>query len=133
MSHVLRKALKPVIDFDPENKEHRRLFYTFLKTHSWAHCPYVFSVYGQYNDLVRMISTQLLEKYMSREFEKTVEVKNDQDVRCFCVCLCSSVAISYHVAANDRKREMAIGKDVDLFWFCAMITTTILMIIVLVF
>ena len=77
MSHVLRKALKPVIDFDPENKEHRRLFYTFLKTHSWAHCPYVFSVYGQYNDLVRMISTQLLEKYMSREFEKTVGVKND--------------------------------------------------------
>jgi hypothetical protein len=73
-SHVLRKALKPVVDFDVQNKEHRKLFHEFLSSGSWRHCPIVFSVKGQYNDCVRMISTQLLKNYLEKEFRNA---KND--------------------------------------------------------
>jgi hypothetical protein len=68
-SHVLRKALKPVVDFDVTNKEHRQLYYKFLTINSWKDCPVVFSIKGQYTDCVRMISTVLLEHYMKKEFK----------------------------------------------------------------
>jgi hypothetical protein len=69
-SHVLRKALKPIVDFDPQNKEHRKLFHVFLTTNSWAHSPIVFSVKGQYNDCVRMVTTQLVKNYLDKEFRQ---------------------------------------------------------------
>lgn len=68
-SHVLRKALKPVVDFDVTNREHRLMFYKFISTNTWKDCPVVFSVKGQYNDCVRMITTILLQHYMKKEFE----------------------------------------------------------------
>ncbi len=63
---------RPAKIFDPENREHRELFYTFLKTWSWTHCPYVWYITDDSTDVVHYISKKLTSYYLGKEFSKSV-------------------------------------------------------------
>lgn len=63
---------RPATIFDPTNREHRELFYTFLKTWSWTHCPYVWIITDDSTDVVHYIQKKLTAYYMDKEFAKSV-------------------------------------------------------------
>ena len=61
---------RPLVAFDPSNKEHRRFYYQFLEQNTWGRCPVRFicpNESGQ--DLVKMIQTQMVEYYVDQEFK----------------------------------------------------------------
>jgi hypothetical protein len=61
---------RPLVAFDPSNKEHRRFYYQFLEQNTWGRCPVRFicpNESGQ--DLVKMIQTQMVEYYIRQEFK----------------------------------------------------------------
>lgn len=64
---VLDSVLRPVVQFDATNSEHRALYAEFLKTKSWAHCKVQFDIGGQYLDLPGYINDLLLGYYMKRD------------------------------------------------------------------
>jgi hypothetical protein len=60
--------LRPWAAFDPENKDHRRYFNNYLKTKSWAGCPYQWIILDDSGDVVHYITKVLTEYYLSKEF-----------------------------------------------------------------
>jgi hypothetical protein len=54
--------------FDPANAEHRELFHKFLKTQSWAHCPYQWAIDDDSMDVVHCLSKKLMSFYLNSEF-----------------------------------------------------------------
>jgi hypothetical protein len=61
---------RPLVAFDPANKEHRRFYYNFLETNTWGTCPVRFICPAETGmDLVKMIQTQLVEYYVRQEFK----------------------------------------------------------------
>lgn len=77
-THQLTNMLKslalqrPAKIFDPADREHREMFYTFLKTWSWTHCPYVWLITDDSTDVVHYIQKKLTAYYMDKEFAKSV-------------------------------------------------------------
>jgi hypothetical protein len=62
---------RPLVAFDPSNKEHRRHYYRFLETSSWGGCPVRFIVPDDFGfDLITMIQRSLLQYYINKEFPK---------------------------------------------------------------
>lgn len=60
---------RPLVAFDPNNKDHRRYYYKFIETRSWGHCPVRFIVPEATGmDLIRMIQIELLNYYVGKEF-----------------------------------------------------------------
>ena len=68
---LLEFNLRPLVAFDVDLKEHRRLYNQFKRTRSWGHSPYRFIVPNtdQFN-LITSIEYLLLKYYMDREFGK---------------------------------------------------------------
>lgn len=67
--------LRPLVEFDVDIKEHRRLFNEFLKTKSWGHSPYRFICPDQDQfDLITNIKGKMLAHYLDREFGKPLPV-----------------------------------------------------------
>ena len=65
---------RPLVAFDPLNKEHRRHYANFLKTGGWGSCPVRFIVpdsTGQ--DLLSLIQKSLLSYYVEKEFKISKE------------------------------------------------------------
>ena len=63
---------RPLVAFDPSNKEHRKHWFNFLTHGGWGSCPVRFIVpdsNGQ--DLVTMIQHNLVQYYVDREFHAT--------------------------------------------------------------
>ena len=56
--------------FDPENKQHRRWYFDFVRSTSWGHCPVRFVVPDDQGDLITMIQRSLVKFYVEREFHK---------------------------------------------------------------
>jgi hypothetical protein len=79
---------RPLIAFDPSNKNHREWYYEFTKYRGWGKCPVRFicpDVSGM--NLVTMIQQQMIEYYVSKEFnrvpkapQKTVAQKRKKTV-----------------------------------------------------
>ena len=67
MKSTLNNALRPLVEFDVTNREHRNLYFSFIKNHSWGKCPYRFKTSG-YGNTKGVIDQKLLEYYTSREF-----------------------------------------------------------------
>lgn len=64
---------RPLVAFDPSNKQHRQIYYKFVVDRSWGHSPYRFICPDDTGwDLVTMIQRHLLEHYVQKEFGKTV-------------------------------------------------------------
>ena len=62
---------RPLVAFDPANKEHRRWYYNFVDYGGWGACPVRFICPEDTGfDLTLMIRNQLVEYYIQKEFEK---------------------------------------------------------------
>ena len=67
---------RPLVAFDPKNKQHREWYHEFVKYRGWGRCPVRFicpDVSGM--NLVTMIQQQLIDYYVTKEFVKTVAQK----------------------------------------------------------
>lgn len=61
---------RPWVNFDSNNKEHRRWFAEFQRRGNWSACPVRFILADDAADLVTMIQRRLIEYYVNREFNK---------------------------------------------------------------
>jgi hypothetical protein len=60
---------RPLVAFNPENKDHRRYYHQFIETNGWGHCPVRFICPEDVGmDLTMMIKNQLIQYYISKEF-----------------------------------------------------------------
>lgn len=67
---------RPLVAFDAKNKEHRRFYHQFVQTKSWGHCPVRFIVpEATGSDLIKMIQTEMINYYVSKEFQDEKPVK----------------------------------------------------------
>lgn len=65
---------RPLVAFDPSNKEHRRWYYEFIDYGGWGRCPVRFICPDDTGfDLTVMIRNQLVEYYIKKEFEKSTK------------------------------------------------------------
>jgi hypothetical protein len=72
---ILEFHMRPLVEFDVDIKEHRKIFNEFLKTMSWGHNPYRFIVPDMEQfDLVTAIERKMLAHYLDREFGKPLPV-----------------------------------------------------------
>lgn len=61
---------RPLVAFDPTNKEHRKHWNNFLEYGGWGKCPVRFIVPEDHGfDLVTMIQRSLVQYYVDREFK----------------------------------------------------------------
>jgi hypothetical protein len=69
---------RPLVAFDPENKDHRRWYHQFVETRSWGYCPVRFICPESTGlDLTIMIRNQLVDYYVQKEFAQKVNKKVD--------------------------------------------------------
>ena len=60
---------RPLVAFDPNNKDHRRYYAEYLEHGGWGRCPVRFIVTEDHgHDLPTMIKNSLIDYYVSREF-----------------------------------------------------------------
>lgn len=60
---------RPLVAFDPYNKDHRRYYAEFLEYGGWGKCPVRFIVPEDHGlDLTLMIKNALTQYYIDREF-----------------------------------------------------------------
>jgi len=64
---ALSKIVRPYVDFDPSNADHRRWLGEFTTKRSWGNCPVKFSTTGAGNTVAQM-QLKLLEYYVNQEF-----------------------------------------------------------------
>ena len=73
---------RPLVAFDPANKDHRRWYYEFLEYKGWGKCPVRFIVPNDTGlDLIVMIRNALVEYYVNKEFKPKSESKLGTIVR----------------------------------------------------
>lgn len=65
---ILNSFRRSMIKFDVTNKDHRRFAAEFFKNHTWKNCPVQFFIDPAYDDLVTMITDQMLTFYSKQEF-----------------------------------------------------------------
>lgn len=56
--------------FDPDNKEHRRIFHEAMKHNTWSKSPIRFWIDGEQIDLIAHCTAKLSQWYAEREFGK---------------------------------------------------------------
>jgi len=60
---------RPLVAFDPLNKDHRRYYAEYLEHGGWGRCPVRFIVTEEHGDnLPTMIKNSLISYYVDREF-----------------------------------------------------------------
>jgi hypothetical protein len=65
----LEYLTRPLVAFDPYNKDHRRYYAEFLERGGWGACPVRFICPDDAGfDLTIMIRNSLIQYYMDREF-----------------------------------------------------------------
>ena len=65
---------RPLVAFDPNNKDHRRWYYEFVEYRGWGSCPVRFICPDAAGfDLTVMIRNQLVEHYIKKEFERSTK------------------------------------------------------------
>ena len=73
---------RPLVAFDPSNKDHRRWYYEFLEYRGWGKCPVRFICTEDHgSDLTVMIRNALVEYYVNKEFKPKAESKLGSIVR----------------------------------------------------
>jgi hypothetical protein len=66
---ILEYRSRPLVAFDPHNKDHRRYYAEFLEYGGWGKCPVRFIVTEDHGlDLTLMIKNMLTQYYIDREF-----------------------------------------------------------------
>lgn len=65
----LEYLARPLVAFDPYNKDHRRYYAEFVEHGTWGRCPVRFICPDDFGgDLVTMIKNNLIQYYVDREF-----------------------------------------------------------------
>jgi hypothetical protein len=65
----LEYLARPLVAFNPSNKDHRRYYAEFLERGGWGHCPVRFICTEDHGDnLPALIQRILLAYYVDREF-----------------------------------------------------------------
>lgn len=65
---------RPLVAFDPANKDHRRWYYEFLEYRGWGQCPVRFICPNDNGlDLTLMIRDNLAKWYVDKEFRTVVK------------------------------------------------------------
>ena len=64
---------RPLVAFDAHSKEHRVIYYRFVKEASWGHSPYRFIVPEDHGDLITLIQRQMIDYYLTKEFKSVAE------------------------------------------------------------
>lgn len=60
---------RPLVAFDPNNKDHRRYYAEYVEYGGWGRCPVRFICPEDHGDnLPTMIRNSLIEYYVAREF-----------------------------------------------------------------
>jgi hypothetical protein len=73
---------RPLVAFDPRNKDHRRWYYEFLEYKGWGRCPVRFICTEDHgSDLTVMIRNALVEYYVNKEFKPKATSKLGTIVR----------------------------------------------------
>jgi hypothetical protein len=73
---------RPLVAFDPSDKQHRRFYYEFLESRTWGRCPVRFICPDQTGaDLVKMMQTQLVDWYVRQEFKKASNVNSKRTTK----------------------------------------------------
>jgi hypothetical protein len=73
---------RPLVAFDPSNKEHRRFYHEFIINNTWGRCPVRFICPSEQGmDLVKMIQKQMVEYYVHQEFKNETKPKTRQKGR----------------------------------------------------
>jgi hypothetical protein len=67
----LKFFCRPLVSFDPSNKDHRRWFAEFNRQSAWGRCPVQFIVPDADGDLITLCQRRLIEYYVNKEFGKT--------------------------------------------------------------
>ena len=75
MLKSLAKIQRPLVEFDPENIEHRRYYKKFLQTNAWRHCPYQWQIDDYSVDVVHYINKKLIEYYIKNDTELIAKKK----------------------------------------------------------
>ena len=83
----LEYLARPLVAFDPNNKDHRRYYAEFLEYGGWGSCPVRFICPEDFGmDLPSMIKHSLIRYYVDREFgggklakERSQALKQDAD------------------------------------------------------
>lgn len=61
---------RPLVAFDPANKDHRKWYYEFLEYRGWGNCPVRFICPNDNGlDLTLMIRDNLAKWYVDKEFK----------------------------------------------------------------
>lgn len=74
MTTRLESFKRPVIAFDPTNKEHRAWYAEYHETNSWGKCPVRFAVPDDMSgrDLPSVLKGQILQYYLTQEFSAEI-------------------------------------------------------------
>ena len=66
----LSVALRPVVEFDINNKQHRQWYAEFRARKSWAACPVRFNISKDATTVISMIEQQVIKFYLNKDFGK---------------------------------------------------------------
>jgi len=66
---ILDLKVRPIIEFDASNSQHRKYFADFIKKKSWGYIPVRFEVLGSLTDLITQIERDLVDYYVYKEFK----------------------------------------------------------------
>ena len=61
---------RPLVAFDPSNKQHRKWFFEFQARKTWGRCPVRFINPDENGDLITLCQQKLIQFYVSKEFGK---------------------------------------------------------------
>ena len=68
---LLQLMMRPWVEFDPYNKEHRKWYAEYVRTNSWSHCPVRFVDPNDCGNLAMSMQRTLLEYYSKQEFKSS--------------------------------------------------------------
>lgn len=80
---LLEFNCRPLVEFDPSKKEHRRLYHEFVTYKTWGRSPFRFICPDDHgHNLVTMMQRSLIEYYVDKEFGKLLPLEtNRKDVQ----------------------------------------------------
>lgn len=99
----LEYLARPLVAFDPYNKDHRRYYAEFVEYGGWGTCPVRFICPEDYGmDLPTMIKNSMIQYYIDREFggNKLAEARS--------AALSESADALYKRAGQLRKEAAAL-------------------------
>jgi hypothetical protein len=66
---VLQRNIKPQVDFDPANKQHRKAYCNFVQSGKWGEDAPKFFVDFPHTNLKDMLSAKVSAYYLNKEFK----------------------------------------------------------------